>query len=374
MGNIQAYPFTSPLKCARDTGVKSEEHCPKGHIITGMGFAEGSNRLRGMNYIDCTNMKYIDNPRGSVDGKPNTIRKELNWGDTTYPPTDRICRNGYAISGIAPYLGSRNISGIELGCSKFEYKEPGIREARDVEWLPIVSSDSGDRTSWVAMNNGFVDGVKVQAHHETDRTRNMFCIKAHGDDYEPYLKTLKDKDRQIDCCSQESPDLLKCGLFKKPHVNDSKPSVCDSVMKEYCDKEDNKDKPICRCYHSHLAKEFNRPAICLDVICQNDGYIPRTQRDITCPSVIDCRQYINLSDSEQVMIDANLTQYCGTKPDDIDNGPDDPDIPDISDDPKKTDELDLLEKIDNYKLYIFGIIGLIVLVLIIILIYKKMKK
>lgn len=98
----------------------------------------------------------------------------------------------------------------------------------------------------------------------------------------------------------------------------------DEFMKTYCTT--HQDDPQCSCfYHGDITQQVKLP-YCFDQRCIDKGYktqmMQRALEHGACPDIMDCRQYMGLSDDAKnnIISDINMNQYCsaeggGTKPD-----------------------------------------------------------
>jgi len=81
---------------------------------------------------------------------------------------------------------------------------------------------------------------------------------------------------------------------------------CDAIIYDYC--QINKDDEICACINSPL--EYPD---CHDQKCRESGaHITRNMLAKKCPTVIECNQYVNLSDdAKNNVVNVDQYQYCG---------------------------------------------------------------
>jgi hypothetical protein len=102
----------------------------------------------------------------------------------------------------------------------------------------------------------------------------------------------------------------KCVDFFK-----NKNKEADGVMRRYCARPENKDRPACNCLNSPVMSveggKYN-PA-CIDPKCINGGYQTTNMTSLACPNVVDCRTQLAIQDvGGSVALDrVNVSQNCG---------------------------------------------------------------
>ena len=112
-------------------------------------------------------------------------------------------------------------------------------------------------------------------------------------------------------CAQGSKDQESCGIYYKNN------SVGDSLISTYCSavqanikNASQEDLDICSCFNS----EIPNPG-CFNNTCIAKGYQQAAVRNLVnagCPSYMDCRQYLTLSDEakQNTINNTALTQNC----------------------------------------------------------------
>ena len=91
---------------------------------------------------------------------------------------------------------------------------------------------------------------------------------------------------------------------------------CDGGMINFCNVVDNKDKNICKCVNSSIAKKkgkFN--PLCIDAKCASVGYAtqPMLEGSRGGCMITDCTQYVDLKDiaAAEVQMTTEFQQSCG---------------------------------------------------------------
>lgn len=115
-------------------------------------------------------------------------------------------------------------------------------------------------------------------------------------------------DAMVPCCTGQIEGKW-CGTWDPKKTN----SVCDARMKEWCARPENKDRQECACINSSIKY---LPS-CFDTKCTNNplAYKTKDMRDVVsagCPSIMECNQYISLSDEakQNVVNRTQMEQKC----------------------------------------------------------------
>lgn len=108
---------------------------------------------------------------------------------------------------------------------------------------------------------------------------------------------------KVACC-KGTGDVTRCG----PYWPTSETAACDAVMAEHC--RVTTDDPACACFVSEIPS-----AHCFDKRCTNsNAYKTKFMREnvAKCPTYMDCRQYIGLSDQSKnnILNNVQQTQIC----------------------------------------------------------------
>lgn len=129
-----------------------------------------------------------------------------------------------------------------------------------------------------------------------------------------------DPDRTIGSCTDKSSQcyrnrIMNCNESDTPDehclnfclLNQGQ---CDSMMRKYCQKPENKDKDICSCLNSAAIK-YN--PLCIDSKCTRHGYATNSMINQSCPDITDCGIYYDIKGTGGNInfTDATLEQRCG---------------------------------------------------------------
>lgn len=87
------------------------------------------------------------------------------------------------------------------------------------------------------------------------------------------------------------------------YIRSTPNNMCDSHITRYCKTVAGKNNPMCTCINSEIP--FPN---CHDIKCQNTGHIPNNMRTQSCPTVLNCNQYVNLTGEVQNSV-VNVAQY-----------------------------------------------------------------
>jgi hypothetical protein len=87
------------------------------------------------------------------------------------------------------------------------------------------------------------------------------------------------------------------------YIRSTPNNMCDSYITRYCKTIAGKNNPMCTCINSEIP--FPN---CHDIKCQNTGHIPNNMRTQSCPTVLNCNQYVNLTGEVQNSV-VNVAQY-----------------------------------------------------------------
>ena len=158
-----------------------------------------------------------------------------------------------------------------------------------------VDYDPG--TDWPAH---VIEGPKIFNYLGTPAYKDANSAKA--------VATKPWADAMMPCCTGDI-DGRWCGAWNPK----SSSSVCDARMKAWCSLDANKGKEQCACINS----EIKYLPSCFDNKCTNNPLAYKTQdmRDVVnagCPSIMECNQYISLSDSakQNVVNRTQMEQKC----------------------------------------------------------------